>query len=599
MKELDWKEINKPDEARPKGEGSLGVSHLLGSASREEEDDWAAENPIYYIEETPSDSGRKEKAAGKKNREKARSGKSLSYQRLFFPLIMLILALVIVFLFVLFFRIGDPRRGEAAVLFVQGMSPLEFSSLFYVFFFLPAVLILYYLIPGSYAKPIVLLLASLVFYSFAQPVYLGVILLTCFFNYVAGMDLYARTSAPGSKKAGKILIAIFGIAGNLLLPALFVYLPWVRSLLNGPKENVPNLALPLGLMFLSLRGIAYLVDICRGKGFAETDFFLFVLYYTFLPYIALGPIDRYENLRPAFDRLFIRKRASSLELFGSGIERFLFGFFKKTILASPLYVFTLRIRQVPEAQNTVFLAWILVLAYALWLLLELSAYADMAVGTARMLGIPISESFYRPFHSLSVSDFWRRWNITVSGWFRENIYRPIFGESGSILRRTLGILAAAGLFAAFHGTNPAYFFLAAYMVVWLVLDTGSPGRLFARFPDSLRWLLTSILLLIAAAFLLGASSANVFSPVLSLFGFVSGGVANATMLYLLRTNLVLLVVSIATASGLFLKIYRWLRRRVPVAALILLILIFGLAVAACIGEAAPDTFMKVALGAAI
>ncbi len=590
MRELNWEELKNSGDGCSVGEGSLDVSHILAATPTEE----TGNHPI-YIEETYSEGSADEdfdaKADLKKRRKASASKARPSYLRLYFPAIMLIFALLLVFLYVLFAKIGASGRGSFALQFVQGKSPLEFSSLFYIFFFLPAILLLYYLIPGRYGKPVVLLIASLLFYSFAQPIYLTVLLIACFFNYVAGMELSEREG----RTVGKIVIGIFGIAGNLLLPILFVWLPWLRSLTDG-GEKVPNIALPLGLMFLTLRGIAYLTDIWRGNGAAETDFFLFALYYTFFPTIALGPIDHYEKFQPTFDKIFSKKRESNLSIFCSGVERFLFGFAKKTILASPLYILTIRIRQVPSEENTVFLAWILALTYALWLFLELSAYADMAVGTARMLGFRISESFNQPFLSLSVGDFCQRWQITVTGWLRENICQPIFGQSAGLPRRILGILPAAGLFAILHGTNLAYFVLAGYMGILLILDYGAVGRFFKRFPDALRWLFTAILLLIAAAILLGASSANVFSPVFALFGGVQGGVANATMLYLLRTHVVLLAISIAAASGLFWMIYRWIRRKVPVAAIVLLVILFGLAITAGIGSAAPDTFMRIALG---
>ena len=599
MRELKWNELKSADEERAQGEGSLDVSHLLatvqeGRAIARSDESPADEERIPYGEALTT---RNRAGYVRTGAEKTRKQKSFSISgRRFFPAVMLILALTLVFLYVMLAGIGRAGHIESAAAFAKGMSPLGFSSLFYVFFFLPAVLLLYYLIPGRYAKPIILLIASLLFYSFAQPIYLAALLLVCFFNYVAGIELSYRGSlARQGKKAGRTVIGILAIAGNLLLPFLFVFLPWARSLAEG-QEAVPNLALPLGLMFTALRGIVYLTDIWRGRSEGETDFFLFALYITFFPTIALGPIDHYEKIRPAFAGLFTKKKAATFELFGSGVERFLFGFFKKTLLASPLYVLTLRIRQVPEAENTVFLAWILALSYALWLALELSAYADMAVGTARMLGIRISESFDHPFLSLSVCDFWRRWQITVTGWFRETICRPVYGESGSFFRHALGILLAAGLFAAAHGTSLAFLILAAYMGVLLILDTGAVGRLFRRFPDALRWLFTAILLLIAAAILLGAASTNVFSPVFALFGGAAGGVANATMLYLLRTHLALLIVSAVTASGLFLRIYRWIRKKLPVIAIILLIFIFGLALAAGIGGTGPDTFMRIALG---
>ena len=590
MRELKWKELKNSEDEKSRGEGSLDVSHLLATVPSRRGDERTGEAPV-NIEETPSKTGK----AGKNQSGKGNAFSA--HERVFFPLLMLILALMLVFIYVLLARAGVPGSGESAAQFAAGMSPLGFSSLFYVFFFLPAVLLLYHLIPGRYARPIVLLIASLFFYSFAQPAALAALLITCFFNYIAGLELSARVSlAREGKKTGKTVIGILAVAGNLLLPVLYVYLPWVGRLISG-AESVPNLAIPLGLMFLTLRGIAYQADIWRGKTEAEKEFFLFALYYTFFPTVALGPLDRYEKVRPAFARIFMKKRAPRLELFGSGVERFLFGFFKKTLLAAPLYMLTVRIRQVPETENTVFLAWILALSYALWLLLELSAYTDMAIGTARMLGFRISESFDRPFLSMSVRDFWRRWQIPVTGWFRENIYRPVLGDRKSLLRRSLGILLAALLFALWHGTNPSYFILAAYMGILLILATGSPGRFFRRFPDVLRWFFTVILLLIGSAVLLGAASANVFSPVFALFGGAAGGLANATMLYLLRTHLVLLIVSLAAASGIFLLIYRWLRRRVPVLALILLVLIFVLAIAACVGGNAPDTFMRIALGA--
>ncbi len=493
---------------------------------------------------------------------------------------------------------------------------MGFSSLLYLFFFLPAVLLLYYLVPGRLAKPIILFIASLVFYSFGQPLALGLLLLSCLFNYICGLDLHARLDAAnGARTAGAVLSFVLAIFLNLLLPAAFVFLPKLLSLSANAnaKATVPQVAVPLGLMFLMLRGISYHVDIWRGRGSAERNFFIFALYYTFFPSIALGPFDRFEKLRPTFYALMGRTGTEvsrkgrrrrkdeasrpSLSLFGSGVERFLFGFFKETLLAAPLYVLTLRIREVPHSENTTFLSWVLVITYALWLSLELSAYADMAIGTGRMLGFKLSENFDRPFLSLSIREFWWRWNITLVSWFRENIYQPIFRESGSWLRRIVGVVLAAGLFALWHGPAAAYLILAAYMVVLLLVGQSPVGRFFARFPDSLRWLFTNILLLVGVAILLSPSPANVLTDVFSLFGGAAGGIANATMLYYLRTNLLLLIVAIIAVSGLFLVIYRWVRKRLPVLALVLMLGLFGLALAAALGGGGIDIFARLALGA--
>ena len=330
---------------------------------------------------------------------------------------------------------------------------MVFSTIIFLCVFLPITIILYYLMP-SRLKNYYLLLASLFFYAWGEPKFVWVMLGSILVNYGLGMWISrcnalvdnvssgGKINTIGRQKKAAVTIAVVLNIGILFV---FKYLAFVSETLHRLSESVPviEIALPIGISFYTFQGLSYVIDVYRGEA-AQRNPFRLALYISMFPQLIAGPIVRYKDVSDALIR-----REHSAERFASGIERFVVGLAKKAILANMTGELANSILAGEFATMSAQVAWLGAIAYTLQIYFDFSGYSDMAIGLGRIFGFEFAENFNYPYISCSVREFWRRWHISLSGWFRDYLYIPLGGNRrGNVYVNLAIVFLATGIW---HG----------------------------------------------------------------------------------------------------------------------------------------------------
>ena len=341
---------------------------------------------------------------------------------------------------------------------------MVFSSATFLFTFLPVTVTVYALLKQP-ARDIWLLTASLLFYAWGGPVFLPVMLLSIGINYFGGMGflLFAGSGNP-ARKAWLTLI----IACNLLLLGYWKYSNFGVSELENffhTDLGLPEVALPIGISFFIFQGMSYVIDCYRGTVPVQKDPLRIALYISMFPQLIAGPIVRYSDIRTQFDR-----RIVNADTISSGIRRFSLGLFKKAVIADNLAVCADDIFGRSPLHNTPAVAWIGILFYVLQLYFDFSGYSDMAIGAGRMLGFSFPENFRHPFISTSVSEYWRRWHISLGNWFKEYVYVPLGGSRRSGMRTIANLMIVWFLSGIWHGADWTYILFGVSFGVLICME---------------------------------------------------------------------------------------------------------------------------------
>ena len=354
-----------------------------------------------------------------------------------------------------------------------------FSSNVFLFAFLPAVLACYYLVPRPLRNP-VLLLFSLFFYGWGEPVYLLLMIGDILLNFFCGLWM-ARDRENG--KTGKAGL-IFGVVANLLLLGWFKY----AGFLSGGL--IKGVALPIGISFYIFQSMSYLIDYYRGDAPLQKNVLTFGTYVTLFPQLIAGPIVRYADVAA-----MLEKRRENVSQFASGIQLFIVGLSKKVLLANPMG----NLWNLLQAETGTLSGWVGLLAYTFQIYFDFSGYSDMAMGLGRMFGFEFLENFNYPYISASVTEFWRRWHISLSTWFKEYVYIPLGGNRHGLRRQTLNILTVWLLTGLWHGASWNFVFWGGYYALLLMLEKSfllkqlkkSPvlGRVYTMLAVMLGWAL--------------------------------------------------------------------------------------------------------------
>ena len=369
---------------------------------------------------------------------------------------------------------------------------MVFSTFTFLFAFFPLVFLLYYVIPNRKYRNTILLLFSLVFYSWGEPKFILLMLATSLVAYLSGlwMDHLDKKGQLGMKKT--VMIATIA----LLLSSLFIfkYLNFVVENLNNLLPGTVSLAkivLPIGISFYTFQILSYVVDLYRKKIAVQKSYFDLTLYVAFFPQLIAGPIVRYETVE---DEILNRKE--TLEDVVCGFRRFIIGLAKKVIIANSTgAIATMIYTGGTDRYNSVFY-WLAAIAYALQIYYDFSGYSDMAIGLGRMFGFRFLENFNYPYISTSITEFWRRWHISLSSWFRDYVYIPLGGNRVKKSRWILNILVVWGLTGFWHGAQWNFLFWGLYYAVLLLLEKLFLQKWLEKMPVFVRWLYTMVLVLI-------------------------------------------------------------------------------------------------------
>ena len=402
-----------------------------------------------------------------------------------------------------------------------------FSSLLFLYAFLPICLLLYFLVPGLTGKNIVLLCASLVFYAWGEPVYVFLMLAVAALNWGFGLLL--------EKKRSKGLLALC-VALNLASLVVFKYAGFLVENCNalfGAAFRIPQISLPIGISFYTFQALSYSVDVYRKDVGAQRSYWKFLLYVSMFPQLIAGPIVRYVDVAAQ-----IESRESDPENVFRGVTRFCVGLGKKVLLADHVGQVADQLLGGSFTGATTLGIWLGALMYMFQIYFDFSGYSDMAIGLGRIFGFRYMENFKLPYTSKSISEFWRRWHISLSSFFRDYVYIPLGGNRKHVYLNLFVVWALTGLW---HGASWNFVLWGLYFFVLLCIERLLRNGL-SRIPKPVRHLVTLVLILFSWNIFYHTDLTRLLESFRILFGLSGSGFTNETTNLLLRNNLPLLLV---------------------------------------------------------
>lgn len=417
---------------------------------------------------------------------------------------------------------------------------MVFSSLEFIFVFLASVLAVYYLVPPK-ARNIVLLLFSLVFYGWGEPVYVFLMIATITVDYICGY-IIGRDLDSKPKRAKVTLIV--SIVINLALLGVFKYYDFfagtLNSLLGRGVFPTLGLTLPIGISFYTFQALSYVIDVYRRDARVQKNIAAFGTYVTLFPQLIAGPIVRYADVD---DQL--RERTHSLTLFASGCRTFICGLAKKILLANAAGAMwnSLSAAAEPDALG----AWLAIVFYTFQIYFDFSGYSDMAIGLGKMFGFSFRENFYYPYVSESITEFWRRWHISLSTWFREYVYIPLGGNRRGVGRTYFNLFCVWLLTGLWHGASWNFVLWGLYYFALLVIEKTFLLRLLERAPKFLRHIYSMAAVIFGWLLFVIEDVSSIGAYLSRMFGG-TGVFATQITVYELVRNLVFLTILILAST---------------------------------------------------
>lgn len=331
---------------------------------------------------------------------------------------------------------------------------MVFSTIYFTFFFLPILLLIYFLAKERY-RNYILLGASILFYAYGEPKFVFVMLLSIGLNYFFALLIGKERKKSGEKTRAMKALLILTIAANLGIFFIFKYLDFAIEtidLLTGADFPLKNIALPIGISFFTFQALSYVIDVYRGDAEAQRNLFKVALYIALFPQLIAGPIVRYKEVAAQIDH-----RTVTLDDFGIGVKRFILGFAKKVLIANNMAIVAESIYNLEEpGLYPISLLWMGVISYGIQIYFDFSGYSDMAIGLGRMFGFRFEENFNYPYISKSYTEFWRRWHMSLGRWFRDYVYIPLGGSRKGVPRQVLNLFLVWLLTGIWHGANFTY-----------------------------------------------------------------------------------------------------------------------------------------------
>lgn len=418
-----------------------------------------------------------------------------------------------------------------------------FSSILFLYYFLPIVLILYFILPDKF-KNAILLIASIVFYSWGEPVYVFLMIFSAVFNYTMAIDI-RKTQLKGKTAKG---VLIYTVAVNLFILCFFKYYGFFMDTVNGILHTdfqYTELPLPIGISFYTFQALSYIFDVYRKNVKVQQNLLKFALYLSLFPQLIAGPIVKYKDIAEELEN-----RKTTLESFGQGSMRFIIGLGKKVIFANNIGAVYMSVTALPENQVTTLTYWIGITAYTLQIYFDFSGYSDMAIGLGKMFGFTFMENFNYPYISKTVTEFWRRWHISLSTWFREYIYIPLGGNRVSTAKHIRNLLIVWSLTGLWHGASYNFIVWGLYYGVLLITEKYFLGKYLDKAPSWAQHLYTMVIVMVGWVFFSCEDLTTAVRYLRILFSFGPGGIpfANLHTLYLIKTNFLLFVAGIIAVS---------------------------------------------------
>ena len=431
---------------------------------------------------------------------------------------------------------------------------MVFSSITFLYIFLPITLLVYYLVPAK-GKNWVLFVSGLIFYAWGEPVYVFIMILSTLIDYAAGRLMNCWDD---DEKKRRILL-ICSVAMNLGLLAIFKYSSFFIGNLNAlfhSRIPDPQLPLPIGISFYTFQSMSYTIDLYRRKIRVQKNFVNFGAYVTMFPQIVAGPIVRYQDVAKELEC-----RTITVEETADGIGVFTRGLAKKLLLANNIGLLWTQVKEMPLGSIPAATAWLGILAFTFQIYFDFSGYSDMACGMGKMLGFHFPQNFNLPYTAKSITDFWRRWHITLSTWFKEYLYIPLGGNRHGTAKTIRNLLIIWVLTGFWHGASWNFVFWGLYFGVILVLEKFVYGKLLNKLPSFVRQAYTFVLVVFGWVLFEMDTLGDAGRYLKAMFG--GAGFADSRTIYLLSSYFLLFLICIFASGSWGKKIYNRFANRWP------------------------------------
>ena len=444
---------------------------------------------------------------------------------------------------------------------------MVFSTPLFLFYFLPLVLLVYYVMPVRF-RNLVLMLASLFFYYWGEQAYTVIMILSIVIDYTHGI-LVHRCKQKGNDRGARLAVAS-SVIFNLAILFFFKYWDFAaRSLQSVGLGFLPvlNISLPIGISFYTFQTMSYTIDVYRGDARVQKNVVHFGTFVTLFPQLIAGPIIKYKDLDEQLD-----SRSHDVDRFASGAQRFLVGLAKKLLLANNLGQLWDVFKATPTEELTFVGAWLGVIGFAFQIYFDFSGYSDMAIGLGRMFGFEFMENFNYPYIAKSITEFWRRWHISLSTWFREYLYIPLGGNRCSKGRWLLNLLVVWAATGIWHGASWNYLFWGLYFFGLLMLEKLVIGKWLGKLPAVCQHLYVLVLMLISWAIFALEDMAHLGSYLQVMFGLKGAPLVDGKTLYHLRNFLPVMIIAAIGSTPFVTKLWN----RVESKAIRILVLVLGM-----------------------
>lgn len=412
---------------------------------------------------------------------------------------------------------------------------MVFTSISFIYYFLPLLLICYFAVPKKF-RNIILLMFSVLFYFYGEPKYILLMLIEVLISYVVGLliDKYKSKN-----------ILIIGIFIHVLLFGIFKYFNFVIINVNNlfhSNLNLLNVVLPIGISFYTFQIISYEIDVYNKKVNVQNNILKYFLYVFLFPQLIAGPIVRYQDVNNEIDN-----RNVTFEMFANGLRRFIIGLSKKVIIANNLG--ELCNIYLNLGDKSVLFTWIFAISYMLQIYFDFSGYSDIAIGLGKMLGFNFPENFNYPYMAKSITDFWRRWHMTLSSWFRDYVYIPLGGNKKGVLKQIRNILIVWSLTGLWHGASWNFIVWGLYFGILLILEKFILKKYFSNVPKFIKGIYTLFLVMISFVIFQGDNLSNDFNIIKGLFGLNGELFINNVTLYYLKGYVLFIVLGVISSTN--------------------------------------------------
>ena len=417
---------------------------------------------------------------------------------------------------------------------------MVFSGIEFLYYFLPAVMLIYFLAPKR-LKNLMLFVSGLGFYAWGEPIYVVVMVISTAVDYTAGI-LMSKTEDERKRRA----CLISSVVINLGLLFTFKYSSFAVNTFNSVFRTAipsPNLPLPIGISFFTFQSMSYTIDLYRRKISVQRSFINFAAYVTCFPQIVAGPIVKYQDIAAELE-----ERRVSISDMSDGVSIFVVGLAKKVLLANNIGIFWSQIKGMDYSTLPALTAWLGIIAFTFQIYFDFSGYSDMAIGLGRMLGFTYPKNFDLPYISKSVSQFWRRWHITLGSWFRDYVYIPLGGSREGKWKTVRNLAIVWLLTGLWHGASINFVLWGAWFGVLIIAEHMGMGRLLEKLPSALSWLYTMLAVVLGWVLFDTDSISSAFRFIGAMFG-AGGSFASGASWSLLAQAAVSLAICIFFSSG--------------------------------------------------